>query len=101
FVADPRIEPDRGLVEEEHTRLRQQRAGDLQAPPLAAAVTRDRPVEEFRQTEGTGRLFDARRREVRRESPKASVGGQVAAAGQRPVENLLLEDDAARRPRGD
>ena len=49
LVADPRIEADRRLVEEQHLRLRHQRAGDLEAAALAAAVAADRAGRSARR----------------------------------------------------
>src|SRR5205085_3762549 len=58
--ADARVEPDRWLVEEEHAWPRDERPRDLEAPALAAAQGRDRPLEQLLEPEGRGDLLDAR-----------------------------------------
>ena len=58
--ADPRVEADGRLVEEEHARPRDERTRDLQPPSLAAAVGRDRPIEQLGEPEDVGELLDAR-----------------------------------------
>ena len=57
-MADARVEPDRGLVQEQHLRPRDERAGDLEAAALAAAVAGDRAVEQVRQAERGRQLLD-------------------------------------------
>jgi hypothetical protein len=59
LVADTRVEADRGLVEEQHLRLGDERAGDLEPATLATAVARDGPVEELGEAERLGELADA------------------------------------------
>src|SRR5207244_5115371 len=46
FVSDPRVEPDRRLVEEEHTWRGDGRTRDLEPPSLAAAVALDGALDE-------------------------------------------------------
>src|SRR6185437_10832194 len=45
LVPDPRVEPHGGLVEEEHARTGNERAGDLEATTLAAGVAPDGALE--------------------------------------------------------
>src|SRR5437868_8280120 len=47
LVANARVETDGRLVEEQHLGLRNERTRNLQPPPLAAAVARNRPVEQL------------------------------------------------------
>ena len=65
LVPDARVEPDGRLVEEQHARVGDQRARDLQAAALAAAVGADRPVEQLAEPERVGELVDAPRRAPR------------------------------------
>ena len=58
--ADPRVQADGRLVEEEDARPGHQRPRDLEPPPLAAAVAADRAVEDVREPERVGELVDAR-----------------------------------------
>jgi hypothetical protein len=51
LVPDARVEADGWLIEEEHLRLRDERAGDLEPAALAAAVGADRPVDELGEPE--------------------------------------------------
>ena len=95
LVADARVEPDGRLVEEQHPRLGEERAGDLEPPALAAAVGRDRTVEEVGQVEAVGELVDAPARVVGGDAPEAGVDLEVAAAGERPVDDRVLEHDRA------
>src|SRR5207302_11312206 len=84
-----------GLVEEEDPRLRDERAGDLEPPPLAAAVAADGTVEQLGHPEGLRELGDALPSRPRLDPPETSVEIEVRAAGQRPVHDRLLKDDAA------
>ena len=59
-MTDPRVEPDRRLVEEQDTGGGDERPGDLEPPALAAAVARHRPVDQLGETEGVDELVDAR-----------------------------------------
>ena len=94
-MADPGVEPDRRLVEEEHSRRRHERSGDLEPPPLAAAVARDRSFENLREPERADDLADPPARRRRRDIPEARVDLEVAPAAQRAVHDRLLEHDAA------
>jgi len=58
LVADPRIQADGRLVEEEHARRGDQRAGDLQPAALTAAVAAHRAVDERAQAERLDELGD-------------------------------------------
>src|SRR5439155_17148770 len=58
LVANTRVETDGRLVEEQHLGLRNERTRNLQPPPLAAAVARNRPAEQFGETERVGKLGD-------------------------------------------
>src|SRR5205814_8379686 len=64
--------------------------------PLAAAGRADRPLEQLFEPEGRGDLLD-----VRLDAPGVGVDLEVPAGREAPVEDLLLEDDAALRPRGE
>ena len=96
--ADPRVESHRRLVEEEHARIRDERAGDLEPPALAAAVRADGTIDELREAEYGGELVDARLRLAPVDFPEARVDVEVAPTGQRAVDDGLLEDDAAQAP---
>ena len=98
LVPDARVEADRRLVEEEHLRLREQRTRDLEPATLAAAVPVDGPVDEVGDPERVRELGDPRLRNVRLDSPQAGVDVEVATAGQRAVDDRILEDDAACPP---
>ena len=67
--ADAGIETDGGLVQEEDLRVGQQRAGDLEPPPLAAAVGIDGTVDEVGEPKGGHHLVDAFRGRSAVESP--------------------------------
>src|SRR6266536_2268410 len=76
FGADARIEADRRLVEKEHARVRDERAGDLQAPALAAAVDARGSVDEIGQAERRGELVDPSLRLAWLDPPKAGRGSR-------------------------
>jgi hypothetical protein len=59
LVPDARVEAHGRFVEEQHTRTRDERPGDLQPAPLAAAVAADRPVEELGDAERLSDVGDA------------------------------------------
>ena len=80
LVADARIKADGRLVEEQHARLGDEGARDLQAPALAAAVAADGPVDELRQPERLDELGDARVALGPRHAPQARVQLEVGAA---------------------
>src|SRR6476659_9388828 len=94
-MADARVEADRGLVEEQHLGLGDERAGDLKPAALAAAVACDRPVEEVGEAERLGELADAAAGRGGVDPPEAGVDVEVAPAGERAVDGGVLEDDAA------
>ena len=83
LVADARVEADGRLVEEEHARLGDQRAGDLQAPALAAAVGPDRAIDERRQAERLHEVGDPRVGPGRAGRP---TGARAARGSRRPGE---------------
>ncbi len=97
FVADARVEPNRRFVEEQGTGPRNERAGDLEAPTLAAAVCRHRAVQKIRQTEGSRELVDVftPRRPV--DAPQPSVRVEVAPPGECEVDHCILKDDTTDR----
>ena len=99
LLADARVEADRRLVEEEDAGPGDERAADLESPPLAAAVAGDGPVEELAQAERVRGVGDARSRRTRVRAPQARVDLEVAPPGERAVDDRLLEDDAAHPPR--
>jgi hypothetical protein len=72
--------------------------GDLEPPPLPAAVAADRPGEDVRETERIGHVGDPAAGDERRDTPQARVQFEVAKAAQRPVDDGLLEHDAAHGP---
>src|SRR4029079_12747061 len=86
--ANARVEADRGLVEEEHVRPRDERTRELEASLLAAAVRRDRTVEQLHQAERRGDLVDR----ARLGAPQASVDLDVPSTCQREIDDRLLED---------
>ncbi len=96
-MADPRVEADRRFVEEEGTRPRDKRAGDLQAPALPAAVGRHGAAQKIGQTEGSRELVDAftHRRPV--DAPQPSVRLEVAPPGECEVDHCILKDDTTDR----
>ncbi len=57
-MADPRIEADGRLVEEQDPRVGDQRARDLEPAALTAAVALDRPVDELAESERSAQLGD-------------------------------------------
>ena len=95
LVADARVEPDGRLVEEQHLRLGDERAGDLEPPPLAAAVGPDRPVDELGEAERVGELGDAPPPPAGSTPHSRACRSRLRAAGERPVDDRVLEDDAA------
>jgi hypothetical protein len=101
LVANAGVQAHRRLVEEQHPRLGDQGPGDLQPSPLAAAEAVHRPADHLGQAEGAGQLGGPAGRGQRRDSPQPSVQVQVAAAGQRPVQDGFLEDHAADRAGGE
>src|SRR5262249_61391560 len=99
--ADARVEPDRRLVEEEHAGARDERAGDLEPPPLTAAIGSRGPVDQVGQAERGDELVDPRLRLPWLDAPEAAGGGGGAPACQRPVDGRLLGDGAACPPGGE
>src|SRR5207237_3099923 len=97
LVADPRVEADRRLVEEEHLRLTQERAGDLQPAALAAAVALDGTVEQVLESECGCKLGDARPRRL----PEARVPLEVPPGRQRTGGGPLPAVDDAYVERGE
>jgi len=98
LVSYARVEPHRRLVEEQHARLRDERARQLEPPALAAAVAADRAVDQLREAERVDEVADAARGRARLDSPEAGVQVEMAPAGQGAVDHRLLEDDAADAP---
>src|SRR3954465_11088223 len=96
---DARIESDRRLVEEQDAWLGDQRAGDLEAPPLAAAVAADLAGEDLVEPERLGEIGDPRRRRLEVDAPQLGVQLEVRTAGEAAVDDGVLEDDAADAPR--
>ena len=91
--------PDRRLVEEQHLRLRERGAGDLEPAALAAAVGADRPVEELGQAEPARRARRCgRRRRVGVDAPQPGVDLEVAASAEGSVDHRVLEHHGARGP---
>ena len=97
-MTNARVEPDRRLVEEQHLRLRDECASDLEPPALAAAVTSDRPVQQLGQTERLGELTDAAAGHRGVGAPESRMDVEVAPPGERAVDDRFLEDDAADAP---
>src|SRR5437016_7562068 len=91
--SDPRVEPDRRLVEEQHARFRDERACDLEAAALAAAVAADGAIEELVERQHACELIDPRRSLARRHAPEARMQLEIATARERAVDDGLLEDD--------
>src|SRR4029079_11452830 len=88
------------LVEKEHPRMRNERAGDLEPTPLAAAVAVGGPVDQIGEAEGACELVDPRDGLVRLDAPEPGVDLEIPAAAQGAVDNRLLKDEAADSPRG-
>ena len=51
LVPNPRIEPDGGLIQEQHLGLGYEGARDLETAALAATEALNRPVDQFRDPE--------------------------------------------------
>ena len=98
LIAGAGVQPHRRLIQEQHPRFGHQRPGDLQAPPLAAAVAVHRAADHLGQPEHTGQLGDLAGCGGRRDAPQPRVQVKVAAAGQRLVQDRFLEHHAADRP---
>ena len=89
-VARLGIEPRRRLIEEEHLRVPQERAGDVHAAPLPAAESPVGAIEDLRQLED---LLEAL--EIRAAAPvEACPRQEVGPHAQLPVEQRVLEDDS-------
>src|SRR5207302_4444774 len=89
-----------GLVEEQHLRVRDESAGDLQSTALATAVALDRAVGLGGQAEGAQELVDTGGRHAVGHAPQPSVDLEVAPAREAAVDGRLLEHhgtDAAGR----
>src|SRR5262249_1641370 len=98
---NPRVEADRRLVKEEHARMRDQGAGDLEPPALTAAVAAGRSLDQLGEAERAGELVDPPGRPAGLPSPEAGMDLEVPGAAERAVDHRLLEDDAADSPGGD
>jgi len=98
LVTDARVEPDGRLVEEQHLGLRHQRPGDLQPSPLPAAVAGNRPVGEAAEAEGVEHVGNPGPNLVAAQPPQAGMDLEVAPAGERAVDDGLLEHHGARSP---
>src|ERR671935_790555 len=90
--SDPRVESHRRLVEEQHTRVGDESARDLESAPLAAAERGDGTFDEIGQAEDRDEFVDVC---AFVDAPQAGVELEVAATRQRAVDDRVLEDDAA------
>src|SRR5438067_1441080 len=77
---DAWVQADCGLVEEQHLRVRDEGAGDLESTALAAAVALDRAVRLGGQVEGVEQVVDTVWRHVLGHAPQPSVDLEVAPA---------------------
>src|SRR6266508_1832726 len=101
LVADPWVEADGRLVEKEDGGIGDERAPDLEPATLPAAVAGNGAVQDVHDVERRRDLADPRRGPVGRDAPKAGVQVEIAPAGEGPVDDRILEDDAGDLPRGD
>ena len=92
-MAHPGVQPDGRLIQEHHPGPGQQSAGDLQPPPLAAAVGAHRTVHELGQVERADNLVHPSQRPA--DAPGPSVDLQVPPARQGPVDGWVLVDHRA------
>ena len=92
LVADPRVEADGRLVEEQDNRLRDERAGDLEPAALTPAVAADGTVDQLRETERFGQLTDPT---SGARAPKPRVELEILVSREGPIDDRLLEYDAA------
>ena len=78
---DPWVEPDGGLVEEQHLGARNERPCDLEAAPLAAAVGPGWPWEQFGEAEALRQILDSLGRSYLGDVPKPGMDLQVLPPG--------------------
>ena len=100
-MTDARVEPDRRLVQEQHLRVRDEGARDLEPAALATAVGRDGALQELGEAERVGELGDAPGGGARLDTPEAGVDVEVAPPAERAIDGAVLEDDAAGAPGGE
>src|SRR5262249_57781568 len=98
---NPRVEADRRLVKEEHARMRDQGAGDLEPPALTAAVAAGRSLDQLGEAERAGELVDPRGRLAGLPSPEAGPGPPGPGAAGRAGDHPLLGGGAADSPGGE
>ena len=100
LVADAGVEPDRRLVQEQHLRLGDERPGDLEPPPLAAAVA-VAPAGRRSSASPSAATSSAMLRCVWDcDTPhRRACSSRLRAAAQAAVDDRLLEDDARDRAR--
>jgi hypothetical protein len=94
-IANPGVETHGGLVEEKHPGGRQEGPDDLGPASLASAVGGHRPVQDVIDAHGPGQLGQARLSFAWPHAPQPHVQFQVLAAGQRLVDDGILEHNAA------
>ncbi len=90
-----RIQADRRLVEEEHLRVVQQRAGDVQALHHAARVALDLLLPAVGQAHELEQVRDALARDLGIDVVQAGEVAQVVLPGKAPVEPPLAAEDEA------
>src|SRR5437763_4115727 len=88
---DAWVQADCGLVEEQHLRVRDEGAGDLESTALAAAVALDRAVRLGGQAEDVEQVVDTGWRHVLGHTPQPSVYLTVAPAREAAIDGRLLE----------
>ena len=91
--------PDRRLVHQQHARLVQQRARQLDAAAVAAAQLRRLVVGAVGEPEPRQFVGDARLRDAARNAVQPGVEQEIGRDGQLEVERRLLEHDAELRQR--
>ena len=97
LVARLWIETERRLVEEQHLRVVQDAARDLQPPPHPAGVGEHRGVGAVGQLDDRQGVVDALLARRRGQTVEVGVEVEVLAAGELTVERRVLEDQADAR----
>src|SRR5262249_58951682 len=97
--ADARVEADRRLVQEEHARVGDERAGKLEPATLAPAVAAHRAVGQVSEPKQVLELVDPPLRLAGLHAPEAGVDLEVAPAGARAGHDRPLGADPGDRAR--
>ena len=92
--AAARVEPGRGLVEEDDPRVADEGHGEVEPPAHAAGVRRDRLLRRLDEVEALEQLIDPPAALGLAQVPEVGHQLEVLLAGEQPVDRRELAGDA-------